>query len=162
MTWRGSTTIWHRILACLPYILPLVDSIDYKIDFGYYLFRDFPTLRLLLYPLSPFRTLISLPFVGLIIFILLFLLVVRNERIPHFIRFNTMQAILIDILVILCQVVATYVLKPVIQIDFILQTLFTTVFLGVVATISYSIFQSVRGNYAEIPTLSDAVHMQVR
>jgi uncharacterized membrane protein len=88
--------------------------------------------------------------------------VVRNERIPHFIRFNTMQAILIDILVILCQVVATYVLKPVIQIDFILQTLFTTVFLGVVATISYSIFQSVRGNYAEIPTLSDAVHMQVR
>lgn len=159
MTWRGSTTIWHRILACLPYILPLVESIG----FGYYLFRDFPPLQLLLYPLSPFLTLIRLlPFAGLIIFFLLFLLVVRNERIPHFIRFNTMQAILIDILVILCQVVATYVLKPVIQIDFILQTLFTTVFLGVVATISYSIFQSVRGNYAEIPTLSDAVHMQVR
>lgn len=158
MNWRGSTTIWHRILACLPYILPLVESKD----FGDYLFRDFPPLQLLLYPLSPFLNLISLPFAGLIIFFVLFLLVVRNERIPHFIRFNTMQAILIDILVILCQVVATYVLKPVIQIDFILQTLFTTVFLGVVATISYSIFQSVRGNYAEIPTLSDAVHMQVR
>lgn len=160
MTWRGSTTIWHRILACLPYILPLVHSIHF--NFGYYLFRDFPPLQLLLYPLNPFLTLIRLPFAELIIFFLLFLLVVRNERIPHFIRFNTMQAILIDILVILCQVVATYVLKPVIQIDFILQTLFTTVFLGVVATISYSIFQSVRGNYAEIPTLSDAVHMQVR
>jgi uncharacterized membrane protein len=113
-------------------------------------------------PLKPFSNLNQFTIRRADHFFLLFLLVVRNERIPHFIRFNTMQAILIDILVILCQVVAAYVLKPVIQIDFILQTLFTTVFLGVVATISYSIFQSVRGNYAEIPTLSDAVHMQVR
>jgi len=36
------------------------------------------------------------------------------------------------------------------------------VFLGAIAAIIYSIVQSVLGRYAEIPTLSEAVYMQVR
>ncbi len=158
MTWRGSTTIQARIFASLPYILPLVDGLI----FGIYLFKDFPALKTLLIPLAPFLLINSLPFAGLIIFFLLFLLVVRNERVPHFIRFNTMQAILLDIILILCRIIAQYILVPVIQAEFVLATLFTTVFLGIVAAVGYSVFQSLRGNYAEIPTLSDAVHMQVR
>jgi hypothetical protein len=36
------------------------------------------------------------------------------------------------------------------------------VFLGVVAAVVYSVIQSAMGRYAEIPTISDAVYMQVR
>ena len=43
-----------------------------------------------------------------------------------------------------------------------MQTLYTTIFLGIVAAVVYSITQSLMGKYAEIPAISDAVHMQVR
>jgi uncharacterized membrane protein len=110
---------------------------------------------LLLKPLTGF------PF-GLIIFFALFLLVIRNESISHFIRFNAMQAILLDIVLILCGLVASYILQPVLQGGLILETLFNVVFLGTVAAVVYSVVQSALGRYAEIPTLSEAVYMQVR
>jgi uncharacterized membrane protein len=47
----------------------------------------------------------SLPFASLIIFFALYLGVVRNENISHFIRFNAMQAILLDIVLMLCGLV---------------------------------------------------------
>jgi hypothetical protein len=45
---------------------------------------------------------------------------------------------------------------------FILQTIYNMLFLGVLAAVMYSVVQSLRGQYAEIPTISDAVYMQVR
>ncbi|WP_448570161.1 Tic20 family protein [Trichothermofontia sp.] len=159
MTWRSSTTIPERIFACLPYLLPLIEGLA----FGQYLFREFPVFQIILIPLLPLLRIYSgIPFAGLIIFFALFFLVVRNERIAHFIRFNTMQAILLDIIVILCSLILS-VLGPALQSSsFILETLFNMVFLGLMAAVIYSVAQSLLGRYAEIPTLSDAVHMQVR
>lgn len=159
MTWRSSTTIPERIFACLPYLLPLIEGLA----FGQYLFREFPIFQVILIPLLPLLRLYSgIPFAGLIIFFALFFLVVRNERIAHFIRFNTMQAILLDIIVILCSLILS-VLGPALQSSsFILETLFNMIFLGLMAAVIYSVAQSLLGRYAEIPTLSDAVHMQVR
>lgn len=101
MAWRGSTTVKDRIFACLPYLLPLVSAIP----FGSFLFQQFPALQVMLIPLTPvlfvYQALGS--WGGIIIFFLLFLLVVRNERIVHFIRFNAMQAILLDILLVFVQ-----------------------------------------------------------
>ncbi len=157
MTWRGDTTIRDRIFAALPYVLPLM----YGLEFGRYLFIQFPILSLILIPLAPLMSIYQvIPFAGLVIFFALFLLVVRNENIPHFIRFNTMQAILIDIIIILCSIILG-ILGGGLQ-GFILQTIYNMLFLGVLAAVIYSVVQSLRGQYAEIPTISDAVHMQVR
>ena len=159
MSWRGSTTFPDRIFACLPYLLPLIDSLG----FGSFLFRQFPVLEVLLIPLQPVLIVYgSLGQIGqLIVFFALFMLVVRNEKINHFIRFNTMQAILLDIVIFLCSVLLR-ILTSIPGTDFAMETLANTIFLGILAAVVYSVFQSLMGKYAEIPTISDAVHMQVR
>jgi hypothetical protein len=158
MTWRGSTTVKDRIFASLPYLLPIISALP----FGSFLFRQFPALAIILVPLQPVLFIYSaIPFAGLVIFFLLFLLVVRNERIIHFIRFNTMQAILLDILLVLCSLLFDILMRG-LGTNLVTETLFNIVFLGTVAACGYSIVQSLLGHYAEIPTLSEAVHAQVR
>lgn len=158
MTWRGSTTVSDRIFACLPYLLPLIEVFA----FGQFLLAQFPALSLLFLPLLPLvRIYYSVRYAGLIIFFALWLLVVRNEKISHFIRFNTMQAILLDIIIFLFSIL-TDVIGLVPSSGFAIQTLYTTIFLGIVGAVAYSVIQSLIGRYAEIPAVSDAVYMQVR
>ncbi|OCR00100.1 hypothetical protein BCD67_20680 [Oscillatoriales cyanobacterium USR001] len=158
MTWRGSTTVPERIFACLPYLLPLIDGLK----FGSFLFQQFPVIRLFFIPLIPVLQIYnSIPFADLIIFFTLYLAVVRNENIKHFIRFNAMQAILIDIILVLCGLILP-ILFAGIQVKFVIETISNMVFLAVVGSFIYAVVQSLLGRYAEIPPLSDAVYMQVR
>lgn len=159
MSWRGSTTIQDRIFSSLPYLLPLTSSIG----FSSAVLQEIPTLGTLLAPLLLpvlwlYRT---LPFASLIIFFALFLLVVRNEKVPHMIRFNTMQALLVDILMVVVGLVLP-ILGRVDSSNLVVVALSSTVFIGVLAIVIFSVVQSLRGLYAEIPTLSDAAYMQVR
>jgi len=129
--------------------------------FGFALFRTVPFVEMLFVPLFPLLVLYrGVPFFGLIVFFLLLFLVVRNTNISHFIRFNTMQAILLDIILIICRVILQLV-GPVFG-GLVMDTLMNTIFLGIVAAVVYSVVQTIRGVYAEIPTISEAVHMQVR
>ena len=158
MSWRGSTTVSDRIFACLPYLLPLIEVFV----FGRYLLSEFPALQVLFLPLLPLlRIYYGVRYAGMIIFFALFLLVVRNEKINHFIRFNAMQAILLDIIIFLFGIL-TDVVGLVPAGGFAIQTLSTTIFIGIVGAVAYSVIQSVSGRYAEIPAISDAVYMQVR
>ena len=158
MTWRGSTTVRDRIFACLPYLLPLIDGFAFG---NKYLFAQFPVLQLFYLPLVPLMQIYSLPFASLVIFFALYLGVVRNENISHFIRFNAMQAILLDIVLMLCGLVLPIFSKG-LQVALIAETLYNMVFLGALAAFVYAVVQSLLGRYAEIPPLSDAVYMQVR
>ena len=154
MSLRGSTTIKERIFACLPYLLPLIEGLI----FGRFLFQEVPGLGLAFAPLFPLiQIYTSVPFAGLIVFFALFFLVVRNESIAHFIRFNTMQAILIDIVLVLC----SFGLQ-IFGASFAAEILSNTVFIGLVIAVGYSIIQSALGRYAEVPVISEAVYMQVR
>jgi hypothetical protein len=160
MTWRGTTTVRDRIFAALPYLLPLMDGLP----FGRFLFQQFPVLQIITLPVIPLIFLYQyIPYglAGFIVFIGLYMLVVRNENIPHFIRFNTMQAILIDIVLILCTLVFQVFGNVLLQ-GFVGETLYNMIFLGLLAVFFYSVIQSLSGKYAEIPTISDAVYMQVR
>lgn len=156
MSWNSSTPIPDRIFASLPYILPLIVGVQ----FGIFLFKEFPVLSLFFLPLQPLMSLYyGIPFAGLIIFFVLLFAVVRNDNISRFIRFNTMQAILLDIILAITGFVVELLGKalPVLAV----QTLFNMLFLGTVAAVVYSVVQSLLGRYAEIPTISEAVHMQV-
>ncbi|HAX75701.1 MAG TPA: hypothetical protein DCY88_07680 [Cyanobacteria bacterium UBA11372] len=158
MNSRGSTTVADRIFASLPYLLPLIDGLG----FGRYWFQEFPPLKVLILPLVPVLQIYSLPFAGLIIFFALYFLVVRSENTSHFVRFNTMQAILIDIVIIMCRLIVS-IMEPTFQSStFIVETLYNTIFLGVLASVIYSVFQSLLGRYAEIPAISEAVNTQIR
>ncbi|MBR8831531.1 MAG: hypothetical protein N5P05_003171 [Chroococcopsis gigantea SAG 12.99] len=160
MTWRGSTDLKDRIFGALVYLLPLLSAFP----FGKFLYAQFPAvgavLALILSPIAFIYGSLG-SFGSLIIFFVLFFAVVRNSRVPNFIRFNTMQALLIDILLYLLGLVIG-LLGQGLGTNLILETLFNVVFLGALACCFYSIFQSVLGKYAEIPTISDAAYSQVR
>jgi Chloroplast import apparatus Tic20-like len=165
MTWRGTTTVPDRIYASLPYLIPLVEVLF----FAGPLVNNFPVLGVVLSPLiilaSIYQNILPFGLGSLVIFIVLFSFVIRNERISHFIRFNAMQAILLDIVMFLVRLVFGLVLKLLVAIPngtFALETLSSTIFLGIVAAVGYSVVQCIRGKYAEIPAISDAVYMQVR
>ena len=70
-----------------------------------------------------------------------------------------MQAILLDIILILCGLILS-ILGGSLG-GFILETLSNMIFLGILASFIYTVVQSAMGRYAEIPTISDAVYMQV-
>jgi hypothetical protein len=101
------------------------------------------------------------PFMGIIIFFVLFLAVVRNEKISHFIRFNTLQAIMLDILLFVLGFFLQILAQGVGQ-NLVIETLYNIVFLATLAACLYSIVQSILGRYAEIPGISEAVYSQVR
>jgi uncharacterized membrane protein len=158
MAWRSSTTPLDRTFACLTYLVPVIDSLDFAVPF----FSQFPSLKVVLLPLIPILQIYgSVPFASLIIFFALYLLVVRNESINHFIRFNAMQAILLSIITTLCGLVLR-LFVPALGGGLVIETVYNVIFLGTIAAVVYSVAQSVLGRYAEIPTLSEAVHMQVR
>ena len=137
MSWRGSTTFPDRIFACLPYLLPLIEVFA----FGKFFLNDFPLLGLIFLPLLPLlRIYYGVRYAGIIIFFALWLLVVRNEKISHFIRFNTMQAIILDIVIFLCSIL-TDIVKFVPGSGFAMQTLYTTIFMGIVAAVVYCVAQ---------------------
>ena len=157
MVWRKSTEPKDRFFAALPYLLPLIDVLP----FGTFLLKQFPFLAFIFLPIQPLISIYyGFPFAGIIIFFVLFLAVVRNSNISHFIRFNALQAILIDILLILVRLVSGFVLGG-IGIRLLVETLFNVVFLGGLAACLYAIVQSALGRYAEIPTISEAAYSQL-
>jgi len=164
MTWRGSNTPTDRIFASLVYLIPLMDALVLCFQQVGYGSPLSPIFRVIIGPLAP---LISIyygfgGFMPLIVFFALFMLVVRNESVAHFIRFNTMQAILIGIVLSLVGIVWNYFLAPVFSGTLVAQTVFNTIFLGTLIAVGYSVIQSALGRYAEIPTISDAAYTQVR
>lgn len=164
MTWRSTTSPTDRLFACLPYVLPLIEVVS---SFGIIVFTQFPVLEFVFLPLQPFILVYALvagllPFGGFIIFLALYLLVVRNESIPHFIRFNTMQSILIGFVVSIVGLLWFSVLGRIIRVPLISEVVAYVLFFGTVAAVVYSIVQAARGRYPEIPPLSDAAYMQTR
>ena len=149
--------IWQRLLAALAYLLPWSDALP----FGQGLFGLFPALQWLRLPALPLMLLQqAVPFGGFVLFLVLFLAVVRNARVPYLIRFNVLQAILIDILLILVSLVFSVLLAP-LGAGFALRTLSNTVFLGALLLVAFAVVQSLRGQEAEVPSLSEAVRMQL-
>ncbi len=120
----------------------------------------FPVLRFLIIPILPIAIIYSIPLAGIIVFMGLYLLVVRNSRISYFIRYNTMQALLMGIVIFLLQLVLM-VFTMLGSLEFVERVFSNFVFIAVLAGVMFSIVQSLRGIYPELPTISDATKSQV-
>ena len=104
----------------------------------------------------------SLPFASLIIFFGLWFAVVRNENVSYFLRFNGMQAILMNILQILFSLIMGILVPAFGAQGLLTETLTNTIFMGSVVACFYCIFRSIQGQYAELPALSEAASSQIR
>jgi hypothetical protein len=156
MVWRGSTSYQERFFAALVYLLPILAALP----FGIPLLGQLPFLAIIYQLLGPLFAITNTGYTGLIIFFVLYLAVVRNEKIHHFIRFNTMQAMLLDILATLFSF-ALSLFQPLLFSQLLIQTVYSVIFLGIVGSSIYAIVQSILGRYAEIPTISNAAYSQV-
>ena len=148
---------WQKLVAICIYILPWSDAIP----FGSNLFMQFPILQVIAIPAIPLIILERLiPFGGLIIFFALFLGVIRNSNIPYFVRFNTLQAILIDICLVLLNYAFQILIRPLGN-DLIFRTLSSTCLVAILAIMIFSIVECLQGKEPDLPGISDAVRMQL-
>jgi len=148
--------LWQRPLAVLAYVLPWSAALP----FGQSLDNLFPALQWLVLPALPVLMLErGVPFGGFLLFLVLFLAVVRNPQVPYFLRFNVLQAILLDIVLVVLSL--AFQLLRIGSLGFAGRTLANTVFLGMLVLLLFALVQCLRGKEADIPTLSEAVRMQL-
>ncbi len=141
--------IIQRATSVIFYTLPLKASLP----FGYYLFYKFSFLKILLlltFPVAIIES--SLPFGGLLFFLILFAGVVRNPKVPYFIRYNACQALLLDIALI----IISYLLRILPLIEF-----GSIVFICTLSIFIFSVFQCINGVEPEIPLISKSARMQI-
>ena len=139
----------QRLSSVIFYTLPLKAALP----FGYYLFYKFSFLKVLLYLTFPVEIIErSLPFGGLLFFLILFAGVVRNPNVPYFVRYNACQALLLDIALI----IITYLLGILPLAEFSL-----IVFVFAISIFLFAIFQCINGVEPEIPFISKSVRMQI-
>jgi hypothetical protein len=152
----GSMPIWQRLLAALAYLLPWSEAVP----FGQGVFQLVPSLQWLTLPALPVAMLQQMvPLGGFLLFLVLFLVVVRNPRVPYSLRFNVLQAILLNIVLVLLSLGFTILLNPIG--GFAVRTLSNTVFLGALLLVGFALIQCLRGKDPDIPTVSEAVRMQL-
>ena len=149
--------LWQRLLGLLAYLLPWSDALS----FGRELYNLFPWVAYLALPATPVLLLErSIPFGGFLLFLVLFLVVVRNPNVPYYLRFNVLQAILLDILLVVLALAFNVLLSPLGN-SLMIRTLNNTVFIGALVLVLYASIQCIRGKEADLPSLSEAVRMQL-
>lgn len=154
---QGPPTLFWRVFAALCYLVPWIDSIS----LGREVYRRFRNLLVLYFVPGPLaQVYFSSQFAPLIIFFVMFLSIVKNKKLHHFVRFNCMQAIMLDIVVMLFHIVRAYMpaeLKWSVIANFVDMFAWTCC----MGTVVYVVFWTLRGYYADIPFVSESVYHQV-
>ena len=148
---------WQRLLGIIFYLLPWSDSLP----FGRYLFVEIPLLQLIAIPALPIIFIQSfIPLGSLILFLVIFILIIRNPKVPYFLRFNSLQAILINIGIIIINYIFEIFLQPFGNI-LLVRTFSSTILLLILAMIFFSILECVQGKEADLPLITNAVKIQL-
>ena len=148
--------IFQRLSSVFLYTLPLKASIP----FGNYLFYKYSFLNVLKFIIFPIAIIEeSLPLGGLLFFLILFAGLVRNPKVPYFIRNNACQALLLDISLI----IISYLLRilSISSLGSIITALGSIIFIFTLCIFIYSISQCIYGIEPEIPLISKSVRMQI-
>ncbi|EFN53875.1 hypothetical protein CHLNCDRAFT_136015 [Chlorella variabilis] len=133
-----------RVVASLPYL--------------------FPSFGTILLPLDPIiRLYYSFPLASLIVFFGVYLGIINNPRFSRYVRFNAMQAILLDIILILPGLLESIFRPPMggpgLQLYI---TTYNSIFLFLFACVAYGVGSCLVGQTARLPLVADAADAQVR
>eukprot|EP00877_Chromochloris_zofingiensis_P002298 jgi/Chrzof1/12069/Cz06g20080.t1_TIC20A[v5.2] len=156
----NSPDIGERLVAAVPYMLPFLDAFSY----GRFLFYQYPVITRVIAPLGPVVNLYaSVPFAPLISFFAVYLGIVNNQRWSRFVRFNALQAVLLDILLVLPRLLESLVNPP--SSGWGLQAYMTTqntIWIFVAVCVAYGVGSALLGQIGRIPFVADAADQQVR
>jgi uncharacterized membrane protein YcfT len=161
MTWRSNISGADRFFGCLPYLLPLIE-IAGALTIISMLIPGIAPLQAFLALLAPVlqiyavvTKLVPLGLGSFVIFLLMFLAVVQNEKINYSVRFNTLQAILFSIVLSLWNLVAGLFVG---EFQLVLMLIMPVVILGACL---YSITMTALGKYPDIPKISENIYMML-
>nr|YP_009589050.1 conserved hypothetical plastid protein [Corallina ferreyrae]QBL75566.1 conserved hypothetical plastid protein [Corallina ferreyrae] len=160
---KNNINLVDRIGAIMPYWLPLLEGLQ---NFGQQILPDYPFSVMSIYKktLMPFVLFyVTHPALAFIVFFILYYLFVRAKSpIPDrpFIRFNVLQSMLLFLINSLLG--AVFRALP-IEFRMSLYGLMfcNTLLWFVLSTIFYSVMKALKGKYAKIPVISQAVRIQI-
>ncbi|KAF8729596.1 hypothetical protein HU200_017543 [Digitaria exilis] len=154
----GAVEAPDRLVAAVAYLYPFLDGAHH----GRFLLAQFPFFSDLLRPLGPAARLFhSSPLTPFLLFLTLYFAVVRNQRaFSRFVRFNAMQAVVLDVLLIFPDLLAQS-FAPSGGVGFeIFQSMESTVFLFLLVCLVYGGGACLLGKTPRLPIVADAAERQ--
>jgi uncharacterized membrane protein len=160
---NNSVSYLDRLYASLPYLLPIASVVVFG---SVSIYRQLPILETIFLPINIVEGVLSTPIIHfisirLVVWFSIFFFIVRNYKVNHFIRFNAIQSLLLDIVITLVSVIIK-LLGQISFLYFVLEVLVNVTFFGITAAFLYSVFQCVRGKYADMPVISEAAYHQIQ
>ncbi|CAA0832454.1 Protein TIC 20-v- chloroplastic [Striga hermonthica] len=147
-----------RIISAVTYFYPFFDGVQY----GKYVITQFSPLQALVQPLFPaIKVFKSFPLNGLLVFFTLYFVVVRNPNFSRYVRFNTMQAIVLDVLLIFPDLLERgFDPKDGMGLD-LMMSFDSTVFLFLLVSLIYGSASCLLGHVPRLPLVAEAADRQV-
>ncbi|KAJ4981563.1 hypothetical protein NE237_032400 [Protea cynaroides] len=147
-----------RLISAVCYFYPFFDGIQY----GKYVITQFSPIQVLIQPLVPaIRVFKGFPLNGFLVFLTLYFVVVRNPNFSRYVRFNTMQAIVLDVLLIFPDLVErSFNPREGFGLDLVMS-LDSTVFLFLLVCLIYGSTSCLFGQVPRLPIVAEAAERQV-
>lgn len=158
---RNGIDISDRVIAATCYLLPFCDGLRYARFF----FLEFPSFAIVVAPFAPVVKLFyAFPLAGFVAFLAIQLGVTNNQNLSRFVRFNAMQAVLLDIVLILPGLITSAFGGGMgsgagLQAEVVL---YNTAWLFTVACVFAGMGSAILGQTARLPVVGEAAEMQTR
>ena len=150
-------SIGAKILGVLLYMIPWTDCLA----FGNHLYVKYPFTQVIQIPAIPIILIErSIPFGNLLLFLAIFIGLVRNTKISYFLRFNALQSLLINIGIIIVNFIFEIIFSPFLN-SLIIRTFSSTLLFSLFAVIVYCVWSCTQGNEPDLPIISEATKMQL-
>ena len=150
-------SIGAKILGVLLYMIPWADCLT----FGNHLYIKYPFTQIIQIPAIPIILIErSIPFGNLLLFLAIFIGLVRNTQISYFLRFNALQSLLINIGIIIVNFIFEIIFSPFLN-SLIIRTFSSTLLFSLFGVIVYCVWSCTQGNEPDLPIISEATKMQL-
>ncbi|KAA8534842.1 hypothetical protein F0562_029942 [Nyssa sinensis] len=153
------TPATDRLISAVAYFLPFFNGLQY----GRFLFAQYPTLGVAFEPILPLLSLYrSVPYASFVAFFALYLGVVRNPGLSRYVRFNAMQAVVLDVLLVVPLLLQRIFNPGRGGIGFKLMVMsHNAIFVFIVFCFVYSLVYSILGRTPHLPFVADAAGRQL-
>ncbi|KAL8544685.1 hypothetical protein ACS0TY_005059 [Phlomoides rotata] len=153
------TPATDRLISAASYFLPFFNGLQY----GRFLFVKYPILAAPFEPLIPLLSLYhSVPYASFVTFFGLYLGIVKNPNFSRYARFNALQALVLDVLLVVPVLLQRIITPGRSGIALKLTAwAYSGLFLFVVACFVYGFVSSIMGNTPYLPFVADAAGRQL-
>ncbi|KAI3952820.1 hypothetical protein MKX01_006863 [Papaver californicum] len=152
-----------RLISVLIYLIPFLNGLKY----GTYLFHKYYILELVFDPVIPLLNFYkSIPSLGIFVFLTLHLGIIRDRNCSRFVRFNSLQVLLMDFMLIVPELVKKSLVSAdtMEEIGFrfgLLKVSHDVTFILTVTAFVYAFWKCVLGRIPEFPGVTHAVEWQI-